>query len=288
MNAKRLVYLSVCMSLLGLIWLFFSLSTAVNSTPKQDTVKTYEVLVTTQDVVIGRPYSASLFAWKTVDASSVRDRIDFIDKATFSTVRLENTVAAGDFVTGQILSPSDFLKPEQGGFLSVMLRPNYRAVSIPVDEVTANSGLIGPGDHVDVLLLASKSQELRSRGNETQSLYVKTIAQNVRVLAFNDALQLTRYMEKQKHNKGVIPDNSTVTLEVSPLQANQITLANQLGTLSMVLRSKNSQETDSAVIPAVNVDDILPAIKQVQPDIGLVEFRAKNKRVMNNAGNEND
>ena len=56
----------------------------------------------------------------------------------------------------------------------------------------------------------------------------------------------------------------------------------------MVLRSKNSQETDSAVIPAVNVDDILPAIKQVQPDIGLVEFRAKNKRVMNNAGNEND
>ena len=288
MNAKRLVYLSVCMSLLGLIWLFFSLSTAVNSTAKQDTVKTYEVLVTTQDVVIGRPYSASLFAWKTVDASSVRDRIDFIDKATFSTVRLENTVAAGDFVTGQILSPSDFLKPEQGGFLSVMLRPNYRAVSIPVDEVTANSGLIGPGDHVDVLLLASKSQELRSRGNETQSLYVKTIAQNVRVLAFNDALQLTRYMEKQKHNKGVIPDNSTVTLEVSPLQANQITLANQLGTLSMVLRSKNSQETDSAVIPAVNVDDILPAIKQVQPDIGLVEFRAKNKRVMNNAGNEND
>ncbi|EDM64951.1 Flp pilus assembly protein CpaB [Moritella sp. PE36] len=288
MNAKRLVYLSVCMSLLGLIWLFFSLSAPVNSTPKQDTVKTYEVLVSTQDVVIGRPYSASLFAWKTVDESSVRDRIDFIDKANFSIQALKNTVAAADFVTGQILSPSDFLKPEQGGFLSVMLRPNYRAVSIPVDEVTANSGLIGPGDHVDVLLLASKSQELRSRGNETQSLYVKTIAQNVRVLAFNDALQLARYMEKQKHNKGVIPDNSTVTLEVSPLQANQITLANQLGTLSMVLRSKNSQETDSAVIPAVNVDDILPAIKQVQPDIGLVEFRAKNKRVMNNAGSEND
>jgi len=288
MNAKRLVYLSVCMSLLGLVWLFFSLAAPVKSTPKQHTVKTYEVLVTAQDVAIGSPYRASLFTWKTVDETSVRDRVDYIDKATFSMALLENTVAAGDFMTGKILSPSDFLKPEQGGFLSLMLRPNYRAVSIPVDEVTANSGLIGPGDHVDVLLLASKAQELRSRGNETQSLYVKTIAQNVRVLAFNDAVQIARYMEKQKSNKGVIPDNSTVTIEVSPVQANQITLANQLGTLSMVLRSKNSNETDIAVIPAIHVDDILPAIKQVQPDIGLVEFRAKDKRIMSNAGNEND
>lgn len=288
MHAKRLVYLSVCTSLLGLIWLFFSLSAPVKSTSKQDVVKTYEVLVTTQDITIGRPYSASLFAWKTVNEQDLSARIDFIDKATFLMSTLENTVAADDFVVGQILSPSDFLKPEQGGFLSVMLRPSYRAVSVPVDQVTANSGLIGPGDHVDVLLLASKEQELRSRGNETQSLYVKTIAQNVRVLAFNDALQLTRYMEKQKNNKGVLPDNSTVTLEVSPTQANQITLANQLGTLSMVLRSKNNLDTDNVAIAAINVDDILPAIKQVQPDIGLVEFRAKEKRVMSNAGTEND
>lgn len=288
MHAKRLVYLSVCTSLLGLIWLFFSLSAPVQSTSKQDLVKNYEVLVTTQDITIGRPYSASLFAWKTVNEQDVSSRVDFIDKATFLISTLKNTVAADDFVAGQILSPSDFLKPEQGGFLSVMLRPSYRAVSVPVDQVTANSGLIGPGDHVDVLLLASKEQELRSRGNETQSLYVKTIALNVRVLAFNDALQLTRYMEKQKNNKGVLPDNSTVTLEVSPRQANQITLANQLGTLSMVLRSKNNLDTDNAVIAAINVDDILPAIKQVQPDIGLVEFRAKEKRVMSNAGTEND
>ena len=288
MNAKRLVYLSVCLSLLGLVWLFFSLTAPVKGTPKQPTVNTYEVLVTTQDIAIGRPYSASLFGWEIVDESRIRDRIDFIDKGNFSIASLENTVTAGVFVAGQILSPSDFLKPEQGGFLSVILRPNYRAVSVPVDEVTANSGLIGPGDHVDVLLLASKAQELRSRGNETQSLYVKTIAKNVRVLAFNDALQLARYMEKQKYNKGVIPDNSTVTLEVSPLQANQITLANQLGTLTMVLRSKNNNETDNTEIPTVNVDDILPAIKQVQPDIGLVEFRAKDKRIMSNAGNEND
>ncbi|WP_392340947.1 Flp pilus assembly protein CpaB [Moritella marina] len=288
MHAKRLVYLSVCTSLLGLIWLFFSLSAPVKSTSRQDVVKTYEVLVTTQDITIGRPYSASLFAWKTVNEQDLSARIDFIDKATFLMSTLKNTVAADDFVVGQILSPSDFLKPEQGGFLSVMLRPSYRAVSVPVDQVTANSGLIGPGDHVDVLLLASKEQELRSRGNETQSLYVKTIAQNVRVLAFNDALQLTRYMEKQKNNKGVLPDNSTVTLEVSPTQANQITLANQLGTLSMVLRSKNNLDTDNVAIAAINVDDILPAIKQVQPDIGLVEFRAKEKRVMSNAGTEND
>ncbi|OLQ72970.1 Flp pilus assembly protein CpaB [Photobacterium proteolyticum] len=289
MKAKRLVYLSVFISLAGLVWLYLNLSQpkAVIAEPQAE-IKTLEVLVTSVPVKAGRHYSASLFEWKTVNESEVSHRLDYIDKAIFDTARLTETVVAGDYPAGQILSVSDFLNPESGGVLSVMLRPGYRAVSVPVDQVTANSGLVGPGDYVDVLLLASKEQELRTRGNETQSLYVKTIAQNVRILAFNDAVQADRYIEAQKKYKGFIPDNSAVTLEVSPVQANKVILANQLGTLSMVLRSQNNSETDIADIKQINIDDIFPDIKQVQPDIGLVEFRAKEKRVMNNAGTQDD
>ncbi|MGF1717210.1 Flp pilus assembly protein CpaB [Photobacterium chitinilyticum] len=289
MKAKRLVYLSVFISLAGFIWLFLSLSEPKQIVAEQQAeIKKLEVLVTSGPVKAGRHYSASLFEWKTVDESEVSNRLDYIDKAIFDTAQLTKTVLAGDYAAGQILSASDFLNPESGGVLSVMLRPGYRAVSVPVDQVTANSGLVGPGDYVDVLLLASKEQELRTRGNETQSLYVKTIAQNVRVLAFNDAVQADRYIEAQKKYKGFIPDNSAVTLEVSPVQANKVILANQLGTLSMVLRSQNNPGTDVVDIKQINIDDIFPDIKQVQPDLGLVEFRAKDKRIMNNAGTQDD
>lgn len=288
MNAKRLVYISVFTSLLGLILLFFGLAKPEDKVVDQPAEVSHEVLVAQQDVGAGANYRAALFTWQVMSETQLQKQIDYIEKSNFIPSSLHNTVIAAGLVKGQILSPSDFLKPEQGGFLSVMLRPNFRAVSIPVDQVTATSGLIGPGDYVDVLLLASKEQELRSRGNETQSLYVKTIAKNVRVLALNAALQVDSYMAAQKSNKGMVPDDSTATLEVSPLQANKVTLANQLGTLSMVLRSKTGDGIEVAVVPAINVDDILPAIKQVQPDIGLVEFRAKEKRIMNNAGTQDD
>lgn len=182
------------------------------------------------------------------------------------------------------MSQSDFLTLEDGAFLSVLLRPGYRAVSVGVDHITANSGLIRPGDHVDVLLLASKEKELRSTGNETRSLYVKTIVQNVRVLALNDALQIDRYQEEKKRNKGMLPEKSAVTLEVLPAQANTVILANQLGTLSMLLR--NSSDNSILANTQVDIGDIFPEIKQVQPDIGLIEFRAKQKQVLNTVSGE--
>ena len=282
MTAKRLMYISVFISLVGLIGLYMSNSASqAQGKIKTADIITHTVLVANQNIKSGRTFSASLFEWKIMAEHDLVNRIDYISKTSFSPTQFENTILSGDYPTGYIMSQSDFLKPEMGGFLSVLLRPGYRAVSVPVDQVTANSGLVGPGDYVDVLLLASKEQELRSRGNETQSLYVKTIAQNVRVLAFNDALQVDRYIEAQKKNKGFIPDNSAVTLEVLPVQANKIILANQLGILSMVLRSHNSTDADIMTSNQISIDDIFPDIKQVQPDIGLVEFRAKDKRIFN-------
>ncbi|MCZ8486335.1 RcpC/CpaB family pilus assembly protein [Vibrio lentus] len=40
------------------------------------------------------------------------------------------------------------------------MQPGYRAISVPVDQVTSNSGFIEPGDRVDILLLGSQDGEL--------------------------------------------------------------------------------------------------------------------------------
>ncbi|AQS37442.1 Flp pilus assembly protein CpaB [Shewanella psychrophila] len=288
MTVKRLMYFSVFISLAGLIGLYLSIS----APQKQMYIKSenvrQEILVAKQDIKSGQRFGASLFEWKLVNEDELTSLLDHISKETFDILKFNDSVLAGSFIAGHIMSQSDFLKPEEGGFLSVSLRPGYRAVSVPVDQVTANSGLVGPGDSVDVLLLASQEQELRTRGNEAQSLYVKTIAKNVRVLAFNDAVKVEQYMEAQKKYKGFIPDDSAVTLEVLAEQANRIILANQLGRLTLVLRSNNDLADASNNKDQINISDIFPDIKRVQPNLGLVEFRADERRVMNKTGDKSD
>ncbi|MPY21080.1 Flp pilus assembly protein CpaB [Shewanella psychropiezotolerans] len=288
MTVKRLMYFSVFISLAGLIGLYLSIS----APQKQVDIKTenviHEILVAKQEIKSGQRFSASLFEWKALNEDELTGLVDHIGKDKFDILKFNGSVLVSSFTAGHIMSLSDFLKPEEGGFLSVSLRPGYRAVSVPVDQVTANSGLVGPGDFVDVLLLASQEQELRTRGNETQSLYVKTIARNVRVLAFNDAVKVEQYIAAQKENKGFIPDDSAVTLEVLAKQANRIILANQLGILTLVLRSNNELVDEANRQDEINIADIFPDIKRVQPNIGLVEFRASDKRVLNQAGDKSD
>src|SRR5512140_483970 len=53
----------------------------------------------------------------------------------------------------QPITPEAVLRPRDRGFLAAVLAPGTRATSIPVDVVTGVSGLIWPGDRVDVMLL---------------------------------------------------------------------------------------------------------------------------------------
>ena len=282
------MYFSIFISLAGLIGLYLSISAPQKPLDIKIENVRHDILVARQAIKSGQKFSAALFEWQAMNADDLIKLVDHIAKDRFDILRFNGSVLVGSYIAGDIMSLSDFIKPEEGGFLSVSLRPGYRAVSVPVDQVTANSGLVGPGDYVDVLLLASQEQELRTRGNETQSLYVKTIARNVRVLAFNNAVKVEQYVAAQKAYKGFIPDDSAVTLEVLAKQANRIILANQLGILTLVLRSNNELVDEASSQDQINIADIFPDIKRVQPNIGLVEFRAGEKRVLNKTGGKSD
>ncbi len=54
---------------------------------------------------------------------------------------------------------TDVLRPRDRGFLAAVLRPGTRAISIGVDVVTGASGLIWPGDEVDLILTQNLQQQ---------------------------------------------------------------------------------------------------------------------------------
>lgn len=126
---------------------------------------------------------------------------------------------------------TDVLRPRDRGFLAAVLRPGTRAISIGVDVVTGASGLIWPGDEVDLILTQTLQQQ---QGTESPGRRIvgETILSAVRVIAVDQ--QISHTATDAAANRVVA---RTVTLEVNPEQAERVAVAMQLGRISLVVRS---------------------------------------------------
>ncbi|MFA0015500.1 Flp pilus assembly protein CpaB [Vibrio lentus] len=292
MTAKRLMLLSLFCSVLGLSVLLLSQTNSESATTssKQAAKQTVKVLVPTRTIEIGQTYTPNSFRWKEVLQQELENYIDHVTPEDISANHTMSGLARTKLVKDSILSKADISEPEGGYSLSLKLQPGYRAISVPVDQVTSNSGFIEPGDRVDILLLGSQDGELLRYGNSSQGLYVTTIVHDARVLAFNNKQTAESYQKARESNgfEDGIPDDSSVSLEVTPEQANQVVLAKQLGKLTLVLRGQNEAQDQPQHANAVTLKVISPDTTQVLPDVGLVEFRADNKTVKTNTGADNN
>ena len=118
----------------------------------------------------------------------------------------------------------DIVKPGDRDFLQVVLSAGARAIAIPVSTGGASTGLLSPGDHVDVIL----TQDFKTDNVPlTRRSVGEMVVENLRVLAID--------APDAKGNFG-----RTVTLEVTAEQAEQINVAAELGKLSVILRSVTS------------------------------------------------
>lgn len=168
----------------------------------------------------------------------------------------DGSVARRAIEKGEPIVKNLLVKSNEGGFMSAVLEPGKRAVSISVDSTTGNAGFIFPGDRVDLILThAVTRQTVQTRASET-------FVEDVRVLAVDQMLE-------NPDNKAVLA--KTVTLEVTPKQAEEINLAKDLGKISLSLRSLARNAEQSKVISAAepeSIDDILRASKAAEESAG--------------------
>jgi pilus assembly protein CpaB len=125
---------------------------------------------------------------------------------------------------------TDVLRPRDRGFLAAVLRPGTRAISIGVDVVTGASGLIWPGDEVDLIL--TQNLQGQARDQPGRRVVGETILSAVRVIAVDQQISHTATDASAAR---VVA--RTVTLEVTPEQAERVAVAMQLGRISLVVRS---------------------------------------------------
>jgi pilus assembly protein CpaB len=107
-----------------------------------------------------------------------------------------------------------------------VLRPGYRAIAIRVDATSGVSGLVFPGDRIDIILTHVISDN--SGESTVERRASETVLQNVRVLA----------IDQRVDESGTEPTYAkNFTLEVIPKQAEMLSVVRELGGLSISLRS---------------------------------------------------
>jgi pilus assembly protein CpaB len=128
----------------------------------------------------------------------------------------------------QVVLPADVMRPGDHGFLAAVLTPGRRATSVGVDAVSGTAGLIWPGDHVD-LILTEEVADPKVPG--ARRIAAETVLKDVRVIAIDQQL-----VQGGNQAAGAEPASRTVTLEVTPEDAEKVNVAARLGKLSLAVR----------------------------------------------------
>ena len=151
------------------------------------------------------------------------------------TAFLAGSVARQVLPQGVPIARSAIVQPGDRGFLAAVLPKGKRAITIAISEVAGIGGLILPGDRVDLILTYSVSGDIIDAEREIRAS--ETVMKNIRVLALDQRLGPVMVEEKDGKKADSHPIAQTATLEVTPQQAEMITLGQTLGSLSLVLNS---------------------------------------------------
>ncbi|WP_230279275.1 Flp pilus assembly protein CpaB [Croceicoccus sp. Ery15] len=193
---------------------------------KQDEVA--RIVVATQPMEFGTAITTENTRMQNFPANSV---------PTGAFFSIEELAQGGQVAIRPIVPGEPILADKLSGraVLSANLPDGMRAISFPVNATTQVSGFVRPADIVDVLM---------TRG-EGEDRIVEVIMESVQVLAVDQVAS------ENATEPGV---GGNVTVMVDQYDAQKLTLARQLGQLSLALRNVENQEPGPGV--AVSARDI--------------------------------
>lgn len=210
-----------------------------------------QVLVAKRDLPIGTRLVAADVAWQAWPSDSISDAFitngasptkpdGKVEEAKAAVTGAADQMIGGDpakvvdgaivrdpILTGEPITNRKIVRGGEGGYLSVVLTPGKRAMSVPVTSDTAVGGFILPGDRVDVL--TTHEQETNSPNGAVKTTIAETVLQNIRVLALDQATVA------DKDAKSIVA--ATATLEVGPVEAEALTRAKAGGPITLALRA---------------------------------------------------
>jgi pilus assembly protein CpaB len=256
---------------LSLLWL-----TQMNAGPTPEAVRQPQpqltvapreaILEAAHPLPTGTLIRPSDFRWREIEPSEIRPgsilRKDSPDGEYLGAIVRKN------FAEGEPLAAAELVKTTDRRFLSAVLKAGTRAVTIAVDGPQGSSGMVLPGDRVDVVLTQNLGGTAIDLSRKTVA---ETVLRNVRVIAVDQRLNLQASpVQETPPEKDFTPKEirvpRTVTLELNQAQAEKLFVAAQLGGLQLPVRPLEGPAEAPAAegTPAPTwASDVSPALAQL-------------------------
>lgn len=167
--------------------------------------------------------------WKKIEELDVIEK-DWPTEAITADMLTEKSKAIGRIAVDKVfrdepLNVHRVIDANSGNVFSLRFAENKRAFSLRVNDVSGVGGFVMPDDRVDVLA----ARKLSAVSDEVGT---QTVAQNMRVLAIDQETSTDK-------KKPVVV--RSITLEMSPQQAEDIFKAQMQGSIQIALRNPTDQ-----------------------------------------------
>ena len=215
-----------------------SQSSSVSETGKK--IKTIFVLVADATLRPGTLIKTASYRWQQWPNDAVTENY-FTETNNIAGVpeeikefKIRQPIFKGTPITKEMVFKTDTV-----GVLPGLLKNDMRAMSVSVRSPNGPVGLILPGDKVDVIVTiemqklisdyqTSEKRELSGKEPPPVKYGAETILKNITVIAIDQNFESKEVSEKPI---------STVTLELSSIDAEKLAVAKSMGNINLVLRS---------------------------------------------------
>ncbi len=255
MNRQPLIISSIAVLVAGILTYFILQMldlTASKEQPKSGAATM--VLVASRDLATATKITAKDITWQTWSNKALSP--EFAIKGTRAIKDFLGAIVRWPIAQGQPVMDKKIIQPEHYGFMASLINPNMRAVAIEVDKASGVAGLISPGDQVDLILT-------HRLDDQSKNFVSETILQGIVVLALDQRVSRSNQDDKVKLAK-------TVTVEVTPRQAEIIAIARSLGRLSLSLHSISNVDVTTTNKRLTTQHDFSNAYKSTSPRNGHI------------------
>jgi len=197
-----------------------AVATGTADIPQQPVTK---VLVATHGLPAGQFLQPNDLEWQDWPDNALNS--SYIASGSRTVDDLIGSVVRAAISGGEPITDDRLIKKGDRGFLSAIMSPGTRAVTVQLQQNAGLGGLVLPGDHVDVVLTAVVPSSVP---NEPEHHASETVLEDIRVLAIDQKMS-------DMSNETVMARSAT--LEVTPKQAEILALVTDMGKLSLTLRS---------------------------------------------------
>lgn len=218
----------------GLLAIFLAQKYVLQKAEQIKTQNETTVVVATADIPLGTEITGQQVTLARFDKSLIPEG-----------AILKRDEVVGRVATTDITSKMVILGKQLSGVgtlpgMSGIITEGMRSVSVRVDEASGVAGFISPGTYVDVIAIMTPQLD----GAKPVS---KVVLQKVRVLAGGQKMETT------KDGKPALVN--TVTMELTPAQAEKVKLAESEGKLQLSIR--NATDQDLPKTPGATKRDVL-------------------------------